>query len=73
MHDETPRPPDDVIAVFAAHPDAMARLKDTTRQRYLAGKWPRVIDWVLDDPELARAFARLADARKKAASVGEAA
>ena len=65
--------PDDVIAVFAAHPAAMQRLTETTRERYLSGIWPRSLHWLLSEPDMLHDLCAVARARIKAAPIEEAA
>lgn len=50
------------------HPEALKALPDTTRDRYLAGHWPRVVQWLLQHPDLLRDLAKIAEKKPRSPS-----
>lgn len=50
------------------HPEALKALPDTTRDRYLAGQWPRVVQWLLQYPDLLHDLAKIAAKKPETSS-----
>jgi hypothetical protein len=64
--------PETFVKALEQHPDAMKSLSWDTRRRYLTGRLPRVVIWLLANPAVLRTLCELANTEHNKAAASTA-